>query len=94
LLEAATNWLKVFMISPMIARQGYRVPLEQSNVYLPMNMAIMAKLGFSRAAIQKIQYLIKNYCAKVPEERKKGGGDVARYTMENAAKKRLLLMLH
>jgi hypothetical protein len=42
-----------------MARQGGRVQLEQSNMRLALNMAKMAKEGFSRAAIKETKYLIK-----------------------------------
>jgi hypothetical protein len=42
-----------------MARQGGRVQLEQSDMRLAFNMAIMAKEGFSRAAIEETKYLIK-----------------------------------
>ena len=37
------------------ARQGGRVQLEQSDIRLALNMARMAKGGFSRAAIEETQ---------------------------------------
>jgi hypothetical protein len=36
-----------------MAGQGGRVLLEQSNMRLALNMAKMAKGGFSRAAVEK-----------------------------------------
>jgi hypothetical protein len=37
-----------------------------------LNMAKMAKGGFSRATIEETQYLIKKPCAEVREEKKRG----------------------
>jgi hypothetical protein len=48
-----------------MARQGVRVQLEQSDMLLLLNMAKMAKEGFSRAAIEEIKYLIKKPRAEV-----------------------------
>ena len=59
-------------MSATIARQGGRVQLEQSDMRLPLNMAKMAKGGFSRAAVEETQYLIKKPCAEVREEKKRG----------------------
>jgi hypothetical protein len=39
---------------------------------LALNMAKMATCGFPRAAIEKIQYLIKKPHAKVRDEKKRG----------------------
>jgi len=55
-----------------MARQGGRVQLEQSDMYLALNMAKMAKGGFSRAAIEKTQFLIKKPRARVQDEKKRG----------------------
>jgi hypothetical protein len=41
-------------------------------MHLALNMAKMAKGGFSRAAIEETQQLIKKPCAKVREEKKRG----------------------
>jgi hypothetical protein len=48
-----------------MARQGGQVLLEQSDMSLALNVAIMAKGGFSRAAIQETQQLNKKPCAEV-----------------------------
>jgi len=50
-----------------MARQGGHVQLEQSDMRLALNMANMAKGGFSRTTMEKTQYLIKKPCAKVRE---------------------------
>jgi len=55
-----------------MARQGGRVQLEQTDMRLALNMARMAKGGFSRAAIEKTQYLIKKSRTEVREEKKRG----------------------
>jgi len=60
-------------MSATMGRQGGRVHLEQSDMRLAMNMAIMAKGGFSVAAIEETQQLIKQPCAEVREEKKRGG---------------------
>jgi hypothetical protein len=46
-------------MSATMARQGGQVQLEQSNMRLPLNMAKMAKEGFSGATIEEMKYLIK-----------------------------------
>ena len=59
-------------MSATMARQGGRVQLEQSDMHLALNMAKMAKEGFSRAAIEETKYLIKKPRAEVREEKKRG----------------------
>ena len=59
-------------MSATMARQGGRVQLEQSDMRLALNMAKMAKSGFSRAAIEETQQLIKKPRAEVREEKKRG----------------------
>ena len=59
-------------MSPTMARQGGRVQLEQSDMRLALNMAKMAKEGFSRAGIEEMKYLIKKPRAEVREETKWG----------------------
>jgi len=59
-------------MSATMASQGGRVQLEQSNMRLALNMAKMAKEGFSRAAIEETKYLIKQHRAEVREEMKRG----------------------
>jgi hypothetical protein len=53
-----------------MARQGGSVQLEQSDMRLALNIAKMAKGGFSHAAVEETQYLIKKPRAKVREEKK------------------------
>jgi len=59
-------------MSAIMARQGGRVQLEQSDMRLALNMAKMAKEGFSCAAIEETKYLIKKPRAEVREEKKRG----------------------
>jgi hypothetical protein len=59
-------------MSATMARQGGRVQLEQSDMHLALNMAKMAKEGFSRAAIEETKYLSKQPRAEVREEKKLG----------------------
>jgi hypothetical protein len=59
-------------MSATMARQGGRVQLEQSDMRLALNMATMAKEGFSRAATEETKYLIKKPRAEVREEKKRG----------------------
>ena len=55
-----------------MARQGGRVQLEQSDMRLALNMAKMAKEGFSRAAMEEMQFLIEKPCAEVRKEKMRG----------------------
>ena len=57
-------------MSATLARQGGRVHLEQSDMRLALNMAKMAKGGFSRATVEETQHLIKRPRAKVRVEKK------------------------
>jgi len=59
-------------MSATMARQGGRVQLEQSYMRLALNMAKMAKDGFSRAAMEETKYLIKKAPAEVRQEKKRG----------------------
>ena len=59
-------------MSPTMPGQGDWVQLEQSDMCLALNMAKMAKDGFSHAAKEETKYLIKKTCAKVREEKKQG----------------------
>jgi len=52
-------------VSPTMARQRGHVQLEQSDMRLALNMAKMTKGGFSHAAIDVTQYLIKQPRAEV-----------------------------
>jgi hypothetical protein len=46
-------------MSATIAPQAGRVQLEQSDIQLVLNMAIMATEGFLRTAIEETKYLIE-----------------------------------
>jgi len=59
-------------MSVTMARQGGRVQLEQSDMHLALNMAKMATGGFSGAAIEETQFLVKQHWAEVGEEKKRG----------------------
>jgi len=59
-------------MSATMARQGGRVQQEQSDMRLALNMAKMAKEGFSHAAIEETKKLIKIPHTKVQEEEKWG----------------------
>jgi hypothetical protein len=47
-------------MSATMARQGGQVQLEQSDMRHALNMAKITKGGFSHAAIEEMQQLIKN----------------------------------
>jgi len=53
-----------------MAKQGGWVQLEQSDMRLALNVAIMAKEGFLRAAMEDTLQQIKKPCAEVWEEKK------------------------
>ena len=53
-----------------MARQGGCVQLEQSDMRLALKMANMAKEGFSRAAIEETQQLIRKPPAEFRDEKK------------------------
>jgi len=57
-------------MSADMARQGGRVQLEQSDMRLTLNMAKIVKQGFSRAAMEDTQQLIKKPHAQVRGEKK------------------------
>jgi len=59
-------------MSATMVGQGGWVQLEQSDMRLALNVAKMAKEGFSRAAIEETQFLIKKCCAEVRDEKKRG----------------------
>jgi len=72
LLDAAANFLEVFNLSATMARQRGRVQLEQSSMHLALNMAKMAKAGYSRSAIEEMQFLMRKPRAEVREEMMRG----------------------
>jgi len=80
-------------MSATMARQGGRVQLEQSDMRLALNMAKMAKEGFSCAAIEETQQLIKQPCAKVWDEMKRSVV-FSRLNRMNAAIQRHPAMFH
>jgi hypothetical protein len=53
-----------------MAWQGGWVQLEQSDVHLALNMPKLAKGGFSQAAINETQLLIKNPRTEVQKQKK------------------------
>jgi len=59
-------------MSATIARQGGWVQLEQADMHLALNMAKMAKEGFSHAKMEEMKHLIKKPQADVQEEKKQG----------------------
>jgi len=79
-------------MSATMARQGGRVQLEQSDIRLSLNMAKMAKVGFSRAAIEEMQFLIKKHWAK-DQEQKQRGVEFPGHKNVKAAMERLPAML-
>jgi len=72
--------------------QGGQVQLEQSDMCLALNMAKMATGGFSCAAMEETQFLIKKLQAKVREE-KKWGVEFPGHKNVTAAMERHLAML-
>jgi len=65
LLDAPSNFLLVFNMSATMAWQGGQVQLEQPDMRIALDMAKMAKGGFSRGTIQEMQHLIKRPRAEV-----------------------------
>jgi hypothetical protein len=59
-------------MSATIAKKGGRVQLEQSDMCLGLNMAKIAKEGFTGAKIEETKYLIKKPRAEVREESYRG----------------------
>jgi len=59
------------MFATMAWQEG-QVQLKQSDMHLALNMAKMAKGGFSRRAIEEMQQIIKKHHAEVREEKKRG----------------------
>jgi len=58
-------------MSATMTRQGSQVQLEQSDMRLALNMAKVAKGGYSRDTIEETQQLIKKPRAEVREEKKR-----------------------
>jgi len=59
-------------MSAIMARQGGWVQLEPSDMCLALNIARMAKGGFSRAATVETQQLIRKPRTEVREQKKRG----------------------
>ena len=59
-------------MSATMARHGGWVQLEQSDMCLALNMAKMAKGGYSGAVIEETQQLIKKPHAEVRDEKQQG----------------------
>jgi len=59
-------------MSATMARQGDQVQLEQSDMRLGLNMAKMAKQGFSHAAREEMQHLLKKPRTEVREVKPQG----------------------
>ena len=76
------------------AGQGGRVQLEQSDMRLALNMAKMAKEGFSRAAIEETKYLIKKPHAEVREEQKRGVEFPGHKTVKATIQRHLAMLRH
>jgi hypothetical protein len=80
-------------MSATMARQRGQVQLEQSDMRLALNMAKMAKQGFSCAAIEETKYLIIKPGAEVREEKKRGV-EFPEHNKVKAAIQRHPAMLH
>jgi len=81
-------------MSATMARQGGRVQLEQSDMRLALNMAKMAKEGFSRAAIEETKYLIKKPRAEVRQEKKRGVESPGHKTVKAAIQTHPAMLRH
>jgi hypothetical protein len=57
-------------MSATMASQGGQVHLQQSNMLLALNMAIMAKGGILCSGIEETHHLLKNFPVKFQEEKK------------------------
>jgi len=80
-------------MSATMARQGGRAQLEQSNTHLALIMAKMAKWGFSRTAMEQMNYLINKLCAHIREVHMLGV-KIPGHRKVNAGIERPLPMLH
>jgi len=79
-------------MSATMARQGGRVQLEQSDLCLALDMAKIAKGGFSLAAIEETQHLINKPCFKVQEEMKWGVGFLGSKNTKAAIQRQLAMV--
>jgi len=93
LLEAATNSLNVSNSFATMAREEGRVQLEQSDMWLALNMDKVAKGGFSHAALEEMKHLLKTARTEVREE-KKWGVEFPGHTKVKAALERHLAMVY
>ena len=80
-------------MSATMATQGGSVQLEQSDMCLALNMAKVAKRGFSCATMEEMQQQIKKPRAEVREENKRGVV-FPRHNKVKAAIERLPAMVH
>jgi len=81
-------------MSATMARQGGRVQLEQSDMRLALNMAKMAKEGFSQAAIDEMKYLNTKPRAEVREEKKRGVEFPGHKEVKAAIERHLAMLRH
>jgi len=79
-------------MSVMMTRRGGWVQLEQSDIHLLLNMAKMAKGGFSCAAMEDAQLLMKKHRTKV-QDKNMWGVEVHGQTREKAVMVRHPAML-
>jgi len=75
-----------------MARHGGHVQLEQSDMCLALNMAKMAKEGFSHLAMEETQYLIKKPRSEVREEKKQGVEYPWRKKVKSARERHLAML--
>jgi len=59
-------------MSAIMAKQGGRVQLEQSDMHLVLNSAKMGNGEFLRTAVEETQFLITRPRTEVREEKKRG----------------------
>jgi len=81
-------------MSATMARQGGQVQLEQSDMRLALNMANMAKEGFSRGTIDETKYLIETPRAEVREEKKRGVEFPGQKKVKAAIQRHRAMLLH
>ena len=82
-MDAATDYLTVFNLSGTMERGGGRVQLDQSDMHLALNMAKIAKEGFSCAPMKETKQLITKPRAEV-QDQKTGGVVSARHNKVKA----------
>src|SRR5882757_7606385 len=81
-------------MSATMARQGARVQLIQSDMRLALNMAKMAKKGFSRSAVKETKYLVKKPRAEVREEKTRGVEFPGHKTVKAAIQRHPAMLRH